>query len=142
MIGTSDRVVETLARLNHFVDEHRSRVKAGTTPPLTIAVNRQAGSRGADIARLAGARLGWPVYDHELLERIAAEKGLHARLVEQLDERRLSWVEGIIVAYASAGGREGAYLQALLQLFGSLGKMGHCIIVGRGAAHALPPQCH
>jgi hypothetical protein len=140
MIGTSDRMVETLARLNHYVDEHRSRLKGDITPPLTVAINRQAGSRGAEIARLAGARLGWPVYDHELLERIAAEKGLHARLVEQLDERRLTWLQSLVVAYSRDGGREGAYLQALLELFGSLSKIGHCIIVGRGAAHVLPPE--
>ncbi len=140
MTGISDRMVETLARLNNFVDEHRSRLKADTTPPLTVAINRQAGSGGAEIARLAGARLGWPVYDHELLERIAAEKGLHARLIEQLDERRLSWLESLVVAYSRDGGREGAYLQALLELFGSLSKIGHCIVVGRGAAHVLPPE--
>jgi hypothetical protein len=140
MIGTSDRVVATLARLNTYADEQQSSKRGGTTTPLTIAVNRQAGSRGAEIARIAGARLGWPVYDHELLQRISAEKGLHARLVEHLDERRLNWLEAIVLAYSAGGGKEGAYLQALLELFGSLSKMGRCIIVGRGAAHALPPE--
>jgi cytidylate kinase len=140
MIGTSDRMVATLARLSHYVDEHRSSKKASTTTPLTVAVKRQAGSGGAEIARAAGAKLGWPVYDHELLQRISEEKGLRARLVEQLDERRMNWLEAIVLAYSSGGGKEGAYLHALLELFGSLGKIGHCIIVGRGAAHALPPE--
>jgi hypothetical protein len=141
MIGTSDRVVATLARLQNYVEEHRSAMKASLKHPLTIALNRQAGSRGAEIARAAGARLGWPVYDHELLQIIAAEKGLHARLVEQLDERSISWLEGMVLAFGTRqGGREGAYFRALLELFGSLSKMGHSIIVGRGAAHVLPPE--
>src|SRR6516162_5248086 len=102
-------------------------MKARMIHPLTIALSRQAGSRGAEIARAAGARLGWPVYDHELLKIIAAEKGLHSRLVEQLDERGVSWLEGIILAFGTReGGREGTYLRALLELFGSLSKIGHC----------------
>jgi hypothetical protein len=86
-----------------------------------------------------GSRLGWPVYDHELLDRIAEEKGLNARLLASLDERHIGWVEDAVRAYcAPHSGHEGVYLRALLGLLASLGKAGHCIIVGHGAPQVLP----
>ena len=38
---------------------------------LAIAVSREAGARGGTIARLVGRRLGWQVYDQDLLEYMA-----------------------------------------------------------------------
>lgn len=138
MVSASDRVVETLARLYRHAED---RPEAKKSPPLTVALSRQAGSRGADIARAAGERLGWSVYDHELLKRIAEEKGLHERLLHQLDERHVGWLEEMISSFGSQGsGREHAYITHLLQQFASLARAGHCVIVGRGAAHVLPSE--
>src|SRR5690242_12897526 len=45
----------------------------GAPPPrtgpaaMTIAVSREAGARGGTIARRVGRKLGWQVYDQELL---------------------------------------------------------------------------
>jgi cytidylate kinase len=139
MVDISDRVVKTLARLQGYSSQ-ASPERVGPAP-ITIALSRQAGSRGAEIARAAGARLGWPVYDQELLQLIAAQTGLHTHLVERLDEHYRTWLEEMARAAGSnEGGRDGAYLQALLNLVGSLSKAGHCIIVGRGAAHVLPEE--
>jgi cytidylate kinase len=133
----SDRLVEALARLYQY-----AKSPPATRPaPLTVAVTRQAGSRGAAIARAVGARLSWPVYDHELLTRIAAEKGLSARLFEHLDERCISWVEELFAGFSARSNTlEGVYLKQLLQLLASLGQAGHCVIVGRGAAQVLPAE--
>src|SRR5262249_21197274 len=40
---------------------------------LTIALSREAGSRGSTIAARAGQKLGWQVYTQELLEYVAQE---------------------------------------------------------------------
>ena len=40
---------------------------------LTVAVSREAGSRGSTIAARAGAKLGWTVFSQELLEYMAQE---------------------------------------------------------------------
>jgi len=63
---------------------------ARRTPRYTIAVSREAGSGGASIAREIGRRLGWAVYDHELLDKISAETGLRTELLESLDENGTS----------------------------------------------------
>lgn len=135
----SDRFVETLARLERYAEKHPEPV-AGSSP-LTIAISRQAGARGALIARAVGARLGWPVYDQELLTRISEEKGLHRRLLERLDERQVSWLEEMVTSFATSdGGRDGAYLRNLLEQLAMLGRAGHCVIVGRGGAQVLPQE--
>jgi cytidylate kinase len=148
MAISSDRVVESLAHLNRYLDTKASHDREGQAPlkkegarPITIAVSRQAGSRGAEIARAVGARLGWHVYDHELLDRIGEERGLSRRLLERLDERYISWLEDAAHAFCGDDtSRDSAYLRGLLGLLASLGKVGHCVIVGRGAAQVLPPE--
>ena len=42
-----------------------------STPKLCITISREAGARGSTVARLVGKKLGWTVYDQELLEYIA-----------------------------------------------------------------------
>jgi hypothetical protein len=138
-MNTSDRVVEALARLNRHADTLAT--KKGEPGPVTIALSRQAGSRGAEIARAVGAQLGWPVYDHELLDLIAETKGVNHRLLEYLDERYVGWLEETVRSFCTReGGRDGVYIKAMVELLASLGKAGHCIIVGRGAPHILPAE--
>ena len=43
------------------------------------------------MARLVGQKLGWPVYDQELLEYIAHEMHLRAGVLESLDEKAFRW---------------------------------------------------
>ena len=51
---------------------------------LTIAVSREAGSRGGSIARRAAAKLGWQVYSQEMLEYIAQDGNFRSGVEEQL----------------------------------------------------------
>jgi cytidylate kinase len=135
MSSASDHVVAALARLHSYAS---GRQTEGLVP-LTVAISRQAGAGGASIARAAGTLLGWPVYDHELLTLIAKEKGLEAQLLQQFDERDVSWLEEMAASFTSqSSSLEGVYLKHLLILVHSLAKVGHCVIVGRGAPHLLP----
>jgi cytidylate kinase len=129
-------MIAALATFARYVDEHPTRKEA---PPLAIVITRQAGSRGTDIAQAVGARLGWPVFDRELLKRIAEEKGLSTRLLEHFDEHPPHWLEEVIAGFSTRySPTEGAYVKQLLKLLASLGEVGHCVIVGRGAGHVLP----
>ena len=66
--------------------------KPRSTPhPFTIALSREAGTRGTSIARETGKRLGWIIYDHELVERIAQDMGVRASLLNSVDEMGMSW---------------------------------------------------
>ena len=81
----SDRLLEALDTVLQHWETHRKAETAQTSGPgltsrpFTVAVSRESGARGTSTAREVGARLGWTVYDHELLERIAQEMKLRAK---------------------------------------------------------------
>jgi cytidylate kinase len=110
------------------------------TSKFTIAFSREAGARGTTIGSEVGARLHWPVYDQELLEKIAREMNTRARLLESVDEKRQSWLEECVEAFASVPlVSQSAFVRHMIETVLSLGAIGSCVIVGRGAVHILPP---
>jgi cytidylate kinase len=152
-VTTPEHVTETL---HHLYSHWESRRKAAdaqrraSLPPgelFTIALAREAGTQGTLIAREVGNRLGWQVYDHELLERIAVDMGLRTALLESLDERRQSWLLETAKAFLSAPTKgewgavtESAYVHHLIKVILALGVYGECVIVGRGASFILPAK--
>jgi cytidylate kinase len=112
-----------------------------TPPSFTIALSREADSGGTFVAREVGRRLGWPVYDHELLDHLAKELEVDVDLLESVDERRGSWLAECVQAFAAASSvPEVIYFHRLLKLLLALGGRGQCVIVGRGAMIALPAK--
>ncbi len=105
----------------------------------TIAISRQVGARGTTIARVVGARLGWPVYDHELLEKLAAEMEVGVRWLECRDERTSNWLQERLASLTGDPSMsDGSFRHHLIRVLFALACKGHCVIVGRGAAHTLP----
>jgi cytidylate kinase len=112
-----------------------------SSPAFTIALSRESGARGTSTAREVGVRLGWTVYDHELLERIAQEMKLRTSLLESVDERRVNWLQECVEAFSSVPPVSGsAYVRHLTETLLSLATHGECVIVGRGAAQILPAE--
>jgi cytidylate kinase len=106
-----------------------------------VALSREAGVDGAAVARDVGTRLGWPVYDNELLQRIAQDMGVRTSLLESVDERRVSWLEEAFGSFMEVPRiSESTYVQHLVKTILALGAHGDCVIVGRGAPHILPPE--
>jgi len=109
-------------------------------PAFTIALSREAGTRASHVAHEIGVRLGWPVFDRELLESVAQDMGLRTNLLDAVDEKHVSWIEETIEAFGSAlAVSETGYVIHLVRTVLSLGAHGDCVIVGRGSAHVLPP---
>jgi len=63
----------------------------GVPAGLTIAISREAGSRGASIAKRAGEKLGWEVYSQDLLEYLDPAAGDVAAFPVDLCGRDASW---------------------------------------------------
>ena len=133
--SVTERLTEALIRANaHWQTQRRKPERA-----LSIAISREAGARGSSVAREVGRRLGWTVYDHELLESIAREMKVRASLLESVDEKHKSWLEERVEAFSAIPYvSENAYVLHLIETVLSLGTHGECVIVGRGAAHILP----
>ena len=132
-----ERTIEALTHLHRYLGVEQPPKQA--PPPLNIALSRQAGAGGTEVARAVGSRLDWPVYDQELVNRIAQEKGLKEQLLKSFDERYVSWVEEVVASLANeTRPLDATYFNELMRLFKSLARAGHSVIVGRGAPHVLP----
>ncbi len=82
-------------------------------PAFAIALSREAGTRAGDIAREIGARLAWPVFDRELIERVADDLGLRSSLLEAVDEKQISWIQESVESFRGwFGGKRGRICQA------------------------------
>jgi cytidylate kinase len=109
--------------------------------PLTITISREAGALGSSTAAAVGRRLGWPVYDREIVTRIAEEMQRPGSALQALDERPASWLEEFLQGLATeARVTPSAYLKYLAGTVRGLGLVGHCVLVGRAAQHILPPE--
>src|SRR5437867_8710865 len=61
-----------------------------------ITVSRQLGSGGAELAARLADRLGWQLYDHEILAAIARQEHITERLISDLDEHAVGQLNQMI----------------------------------------------
>jgi cytidylate kinase len=106
-----------------------------------ICISREAGAGGGALARMVGKRLGWKVYDEELIEAIAHRMQLPLDDVRAMDELAPSVVQDWLLPlreeyYAP----QEAYLDHLAKLIEAIGRAGESILVGRGAGFMLPRE--
>jgi cytidylate kinase len=108
---------------------------------LTIAVSREAGSRGETIARRAGRKLGWQVYNQELLEYVAQEGAFRKGFSDSLPAEAASWAEERLQALLREQNlSQHPSIVELARVILALGAQGEVIILGRGAGCILPSE--
>jgi cytidylate kinase len=141
----SERLAYALDRLHRQLQAEREAITTpgnflGRSPAaFTVALSRQAGANGSPVARSVGERLGWNIYDRELLQQIADDMGVRSTLLETVDERHQSWLLECLESLGPASGvSQPGYVRHLVETLVSLAWHGQCVIVGRGAAQLLP----
>jgi len=146
MLDTSvlPRQAQALQRVfGYMTEQHPTPIGEPRTAldGFTVTLSYEAGTPGHEVAAEVGMKLQWPVYEHELLEQIAHELHLPVAIVEEIDERRQSWLLECLEAFVSKPElSESRYTRHLIALIHSLGAQGRCVIVGHGGAYILPPQ--
>lgn len=108
---------------------------------LSVAITRESGSRGGSIARLLGRRLGWQVYNQELLEYMSSSETAREEVLRDLPADASAWAEHRLELMQ----REGRIshledLGGLPHLMLMLAARGRVIFVGRGAGYLLPGE--
>ncbi len=135
----TQQFAESIAQIERHWEKRRQHKHA--PPGFTVALARQAGTPAVAVARGVAQRLGWTIYDRELLEKIAQEMGLHASLLKSVDEKHVNWLlESMENLFAVPQVNEMSFLRHLVKTVLALGMHGDCIIIGRGAAHLLPSE--
>ncbi|MCC7491373.1 MAG: cytidylate kinase-like family protein [Fimbriimonadaceae bacterium] len=137
-------LVERQMAMFHVKQRAAAAQPEATAPPPAaagpyVAISRQYGAQGSAVAAAVAERLGYALYDRELVEAVAKDAHLQQRLIEPLDETARSdlnhWIHALLTENDLSGGQ---YNAALFHVLASLAAVGRAVIVGRGAHLALP----
>jgi hypothetical protein len=135
-----DKMVDRAIMQFHLSLEGKKE-KRPTGPPRVIAITRQLGSGGRRIGEALGERLGWPVYDKEILEMLARKShaGYRKEMFEAVDETTQSEIERMLNAFLGQADQY-AYFYLLPQAILTLAQI-NCIILGRICSCPRPSKC-
>lgn len=109
---------------------------------LIITIGRQFGSGGKCVADALGARLGFPVYDNELITKAAQDSGFSAELFVQRDEKRrlFSFTSIFSASYSSDTENymsDKGLFKMQCETIQRIAEQGPAIIVGRCSDYVL-----
>jgi cytidylate kinase len=108
---------------------------------VTVALSREAGARGGTIARRVGRKLGWQVYDQELLEYMAQQAALSPGVLDPLPPGGGDWAEARLRELLQTGAMAGeSGVVNLARVVLALGARGAAVLIGRGAGLILPRE--
>lgn len=113
-----------------------------------ITISREYGSGGAAIGQELARRLGWKLLDRDLILELARRAHVPPSEVSQMDEHVSSFIERVLKAYWLGNTYvwsgpapevvDSDYLAELTAIvIREAGKLGQCVIVGRGAQCVL-----
>jgi cytidylate kinase len=130
-----------LARRKRMQQERPGRGKLGRLyfGPYVL-ISREKGAGGHQVANLIGQRLGWQVFDRQIVDAIAERTKMRQQLVEYLDEKTRGGLEDFLRHVLTKEIGTTDYLRHLRQVLLTLGQQGDVVIVGRGAEYILPAQ--
>lgn len=137
-MNSIDRII-TEEALSWAMRESKARknlLKKEKYPVITIS--REYGAGGKSLALELGKRIGFKIWDKELLSAIAEEAGADEKFMSSLDERRRKMIDDFL--YGSFMGSELSntqYFRSLLRVVHTIGEHGNSIIVGRGGNHII-----
>ncbi len=140
--------VQELAERQGLISEFRRR-SGEVAPPRRraaegpwVAVSRQAGSKGSELAVAVAARLGWQAYGREILAAIAEETRRDEVVLRRFDERPVrefgEYLAPLIVPDDPGQAR---YLIEMTRVIAGLAQKGRAVFIGRGARCILNPAC-
>jgi Cytidylate kinase-like family len=145
-----DAILASLAARNIKMDRMRRRIAAAVASEHTardpgrhvgpyLAVSRQHGAGGAELAQRAGAALGWPGLDHELVDLVASHLHVNPEMVQLLDEDAASWVSDVLTELMPVEViTRDTYTHHLRRVIQLLAVHGEVILLGHGAQLFLP----
>lgn len=116
--------------------------KLGTPPKEVqdfVTISRSAGLPGDTLADRLHDRLGWPVFDRDLLRTMAGDDACREQVFSVLDERAEHWLQAFVRGFMQQTfvGRE-AYFNRLVETVAALSRTAPGIFIGRGVDMILP----
>lgn len=106
-----------------------------------VSISRIYGSGGSDVAYRLGERVGWPVFDKQILQEMAGSDDLRRRVYASMDERDMNWFQEFIGALWQSAPARDDYFHRLSETILSLARQGRGVFLGRAADLILPRDC-
>jgi cytidylate kinase len=120
------------------LEAQRPQAGEAVVPRPIITVSRELGSGGTELAELVADRLGYTLFDKEVIEVVAREAGVQREIFEGLDERTRSgieqWVDGVLHRRIVTSQD---FVRSLAKTLITVARTGSAVVVGRGANFIL-----
>ncbi len=135
--------IEELNRLLKIrLEEMFARAKDEQPPPRpVITITREPGCGAESIDEMICSELGLHLYDWDLVQEIAKDERVSARLVSDLEKNPPNWFADYLADFnpdyslTSEG-----YIGSLKKILLTIAAIGNAVIVGRGSNFFLPPE--
>ncbi len=138
---TLPRTVEQLVEEQARRWEQRRDQRHERRPLPVIAISRQHGAGGSEVARRLAEELQLDLLDREIIQQIAENAHLSERVVQTLDERDRKLLTDWLLAFGSPGYLSPVgYRDHLTRVVGTIARHGGAVILGRGAHLILGPH--
>ena len=105
---------------------------------LYVALSRETGAGGGQVAQLVGQELGWEVLDQNILDRVAERFRLSRSMLELVDETESNWVYDVLGTWMDRRViPHDKYVSYLGRVVLAAAERGNVVAVGRGAQFIL-----
>lgn len=113
-----------------------------------ITISRQYGAGGITLGEMLAEKLGYMLFDNELIQRVAESANVSSKgvvnLEKQADGKFQRFIAGFIpvplierVREKADVGLEDVYVDILRKVIGNIADEGNAVIIGRGAQYIL-----
>jgi cytidylate kinase len=127
--------------LQWMAEQRRSEPRSRPAPfhPI-VTISRQAGARGTELGRRVAERMGFRLWDQELVQQIASRDGSIDQLARVVDEHTHNAVEELLSSILMGDAFTGeGYVWRLRTVIETLAATGSAVVVGRGAQFVVAP---
>lgn len=133
MATVMNRIIEEqIRKWEHGSPADQPKTPKGNPFPV-ITISREFGALGAALAKHMGEKLGFNVWDKEIVQAIAEKLGSNESFLETLDENRRKTINDMVSGFLKNSTTNAGYFRTLNQVVGALEQHGNSVIVGRGA---------
>ncbi len=137
-ITTKAFIEEQMKHWLGFLPPERTHEKV-SIPVVTICM--EPGSGGHLVAKGIADRLQYDLYDKSILVSMANIADVDSKSFELLEKARPSGAQDIVMSLMDKKHIDSSlYVEQLKSTVSVIGKIGHAVIVGRGANFILPPE--
>jgi cytidylate kinase len=103
-----------------------------------VAISREAGAGGREIGLAVGQRLGWTVYDQNLLDRVAERFHVSRMMLDLVDETHSNWVYDVLGTWMDRQiVPHEKFVAYLSRIVSEESKHGNAVFIGRAVQFLL-----